>query len=223
MKCGARFCSQTRRGEHGAYGCGNIDPITHKRRCSTPSVSAAVADRVAFEAFWETLKSPDLLWRRIAQYHGRVTAAKPRRKKNAALERIEKARRTLKRLEDLLADPDQPLADAKRRVQAARQALAEAETALPADVLELPERASVAALAREFATARFENFADRRGLIERVVDRIRYQDGEMEITCAVALGAAESESGHENWNRGIGADAERQDQDRDGRESRRAP
>jgi hypothetical protein len=189
--CGARCTTWPGRKLDATYRCGNIDHKAHRRICHAPGVRKSLLEPVVWDAIWDVLTNPRLLWAMLEAYHDRA-AAKPAGKKDASLLRIERAQRRVQRAEAIFRDPDQPIpyAQAKADLEAARRKLIAAETARPPDVIDLPERKDVVALAREFAQGRdLEDFSHQRGIIERVVQQIRYDGAkrEAEITCAIAL------------------------------------
>jgi site-specific DNA recombinase len=207
-KCGARCTTFPQYGGQAAYRCNGVDPYTHRRICPAGGIRQTKLESAVWDAVWDTITNPDLLWRMIAEYQNRA-AAKPKAAKDPVLVRIDRARRRLERAEEIFRDPDQPIAytQAKADVEAARRDLLEAETARPAaDVIQIPARADIAAVAREFARARHElkEFAHRRGVIERVVEKIRYAEREVEIHCRVLV------TPKKNCNRHVGAEAQSQ-------------
>jgi site-specific DNA recombinase len=190
-RCGARCTTFPERKMDATYRCNGVDRHTRKRICQASGIRKSKLEPAVEKAVWDTITDQVLLWKMITAYHAR-TATKPGAgRKDPAVERIDRARRRVERAEAIFRDPDQPIpyARAKADVEAARRELLEAETARPAEVVMLPERASIAAIAREFASARDEvkDFADRRGIIERVVEKIRYADREVEITCKISM------------------------------------
>jgi hypothetical protein len=107
----------------------------------------------------------------------------------------------------ILGDPDAPIPyeQAKADLAAARRELLDAETALPTNgAPPPPNRADINALAREFAAAfaDIRTFINRRGVIERFVDKIRW-DGDRrvaEIHCRVPRAAANNCNRREHVN-----------------------
>lgn len=191
-RCGARFGTHPKPGDEAVYRCRNIDGVTYERRCNASGIRKSRLEPVVWDAIWETITDPALLWKVIEAYHDQV--AKPKAgKKDAAVARIERARRLLARAEAIFRDPDQPIPyeQAKRGLEAARRELVEAETARPAGISDMPARTAVAALARDFRQAHSElreaDFDERRGSIQRVVEKIRYEAGNVEITCRIPL------------------------------------
>jgi site-specific DNA recombinase len=190
-RCGARCTTFPERKMDATYRCNGVDRHTRKRICRASGIRKSKLEPAVERAVWDTITNPALLWKMIAVYHDRIATKPGAGKKDPAVERIDRARRRVERTEAILRDPDQPIpyARAKADVEAARRELLEAETAQPAEVVVLPERANIAAIAREFASARDEikDFADRRGIIERLVEKIRYADGDAEITCRISV------------------------------------
>jgi site-specific DNA recombinase len=190
-QCGARYTTVPGSGgRDSSYRCSRRDPFTNKRICAASGVLKSILEPVIWDAIWDTITDPELLWNMIAAYYDRV-AARPDGKKDAATIRIEKAQQRVAHAERVLRDPEQPIPyeRAKRDLEAARRELLEAETARPADVFEMPERKDITALARQFAQARTEikDFADRRGILKRVVNKILYVDRAAEIHCAIQV------------------------------------
>jgi DNA invertase Pin-like site-specific DNA recombinase len=207
-KCGSRCTTFPGYASGPAYRCNGVDYKSHKRICNASGVRQLKIEASVWDAVWDTISNPDLLWRMIEAYHDR-RAAKPKAAKDPVLLRIGRAKRRLRRAEEIFRDPDQPIpyAQAKADVEAARRELIEAETARSAEVIAMPERADVVALAREFQRGRkLTDFGDRRNVIERVVEKILFADGEVEIHCRVSV------TPKKKCNRHIGADSQRNGQ-----------
>lgn len=195
--CGHR--AYTFNGKGLFYRCGHLDgPPPKQRLCHAPGVAQYKLDTGVWDAIWDTITQPDLLWQMIEAYHDRV-AVKAAAPKDGAMLRIDRARRALARMEAILLDPDIHITDAKGKLKAAQRELLEAETALPAPVLQMPLKAEVVAISREFQQFREQvsDFNIRRGLLKRVVSKIRW-DGykrEAEVTCGLPF------PGQKNCNR----------------------
>jgi len=191
-RCGKR-CGTLTTGEDGAYRCNNLDHTTRQRHCEASAVRRAKLESAVWDALWDALSDEDLLYSLIEAFcDAQANRAKGGKKKaDPVLARIERARRSLAHAERVFRDPDQPIpySQAKADLEAARRELTEAEMQRPTEVFEMPDRRDIAAIAREFRQGRDEikDFADRRGFIERVVEQIRYADGEAEIACAISL------------------------------------
>jgi len=184
-RCGERCTTLPNHGTP-AYRCGNLDNADRNIRfCLAPQVLKKHLEPVIWNAVWDTVCNPLLLWQMVEEYYERV-AGRPKAK-DPGIVRIDKARRVLARAEQILADPDQPVpyAQAKANVEAARRELATAQMQVPAEVIALPKRKDVDAISASFRAMRneLEVFEDRREALQLLVAKIFYEDREAEIHC----------------------------------------
>ena len=202
-RCRKARCSTWPSGKNAVYRCNNVDPMNRGIRfCHAPGINKAVIEQAVWNAIWDTVCDPGLLWRVIEAYHDRM-AGRPAKKDPAAV-RIDRARRMVERAEQILNDPDQPIPykQAKQQLEAARREFAEAQMMGSAQVAIMPLRKDVTAASAAFRAMReeLEAFEDRREAIQLLVAKILYADGKAEIHCH--LPAADAR----NCNRRIGDD-----------------
>jgi hypothetical protein len=161
---------------------------------------------VIWNALWDTVCDPGLLWKLIEAYHDRV-AGRPTKKKDPAIARIERAQRLVARAYQIFKDPDCPVpyAQAKADFEAAKKELAEAQIGGRAAVIELPNRKDVEAMSAAFQAMRHEvtEFADRKAVLNLLIAKILWADGEAEIHCHLPVENAG------NCHSRIGPDSER--------------
>ena len=143
---------------------------------------------MVWNALWDTVCDPGLLWEMIEAYYDRVTANQKGEAKNPVIAQIDKARRLVKRAEQILQDPDSPVAytDAKANLEKARRDLLALEArGGTAAVFVMPARKDVNAISAEFRRMRTElvAFEDRREALKTLVDKVMYADREAEIHC----------------------------------------
>ncbi len=186
-RCGKRCGTFPKRGDDAAYRCNNINHVNRSERyCRAPEIRKSILEPLIWNAVWDAVCDPDLLWEMIEAYYDRVAgnSGKPR---DPLVAQIDKARRRVDRAERILADPDAPVAyeKAKADLDRARKELAEAETRGPAPVFVMPKRKDVEAVSAEFRKMRYEleAFQDRRDALKVLVDRVLYADKEAEIHC----------------------------------------
>lgn len=185
-RCGKR-CG-TFPGSHSpAYRCNNIDHCDRSvRYCFAPGIQKAALEAAVWNALWDTIESPGLLWQMVEAYHGRVAEA-PKRKKDPAVARIDKARRALALAEKIFKDPDKPVSyeEAKADLEKAKRELAQAQIAGGAIIAEMPLRRDIEAVAARLRGMRhtLTAFEDRKAALHLLVEKIRYADGEAEIHC----------------------------------------
>jgi site-specific DNA recombinase len=184
-RCGKR-CSTFPFRDNAYYRCKNIDLIDRNiRYCHAPGIRKVILEPVIWNAVWDTVCDPRLLWQMIEAYYDRV-AGLPKTKKDPATARIERARRQVARAEEILKDGDAlPYAQAKANLEAARKELAEAQLGGPACLIQMPQRKDVEAVSKHLRAMREElaEFPDRREALSLLVEKILYADGEAEIHC----------------------------------------
>lgn len=180
-------CGKRCRTSSGIYHCGRFaEGVCRKRTCPQKGRASKTLDQFVWDAIWETLSSPKLLLQMVEAY--RKEFAQAPAKGDDMSRRIDRLRRAVARAEEMLYDPDVVVATAKERLAAARKELQLLEAQRPAPVVEMPAKSVIQALSREFAQCRnLEEFAHRRGIVERVVNQIVYGDGEVKIHCKIAL------------------------------------
>ena len=169
-------------------------------------------EAAVWEETWGALTDPATLYGLIESYRASFG-------NNADAERtagLERLRRRQQRAIQILNDPDQPYADAKRRVQEITAEIATIEQEVKrAEVFQMPAKRAVEALAREIAAEEPESFEDRRSVLERLQILVRYDSRtrEAEIEGRFEL------PGQKNPRNGVGADAKTKRKDCDRTES----
>jgi site-specific DNA recombinase len=203
--CGKRCTTYPLKRRRALYRCGNVDGTTHRRVCHASGIDHVRLETAVWNDVWETITDGDLLWRMITAYRDRETQPKPK-KKNLAIIRIEQLERRIQRAVTILKDPASPIPydEARKDLERLRTELAEAQLARPAAVIELPLRSDVKAIAAEFRRGQheIESFDIKRKVLEAVIDKIRYANGQAEIACKIAVHSKK------NCNRDLGADAQ---------------
>jgi site-specific DNA recombinase len=184
--CGKRCTTYPGTGET-YYRCGNVDPVSRRERfCHAPGVPKAALEGVVWNALWDTVCDPGLLWETIGAYYDRVAGRKGKAK-DPAVARIDRATRAVAHAERIYFDPEQtiPFEQAKANLNKARQELAEAQTSQGAAVFEMPARKDVNAASTALRQMRqeLEDFQDRRDALCLLIEKIRYADREVEIHC----------------------------------------
>jgi site-specific DNA recombinase len=222
-RCGKRCATHPRRGDEAAYRCNNVDNLNRAiRRCFAPEIRKHLLEAAVWDAVWDTVCDPGLLWEMIEAYYGRVAANKGKAKDPGVAE-INRERRRLERAEKILKDPDSPVPyeQAKADLDKARRDLATAESARGlAPVIVMPERKNVEAASERFRKMRraLEAFEDRREALCLLVEKILYADREAEIHCHLPAPKAAR-----NCNRHVGANPQSQRKNREGAEARVCP
>jgi site-specific DNA recombinase len=180
----------------GAYRCGHFDHTDPRVRfCDAPQIRRSVIEPLVWDALWDAVCDPGLLWQLIETYHERV-AGKPKQKKDPAAKRIADARAQVALSETILKDPRKliPYEEAVSDLEAARRELAEAKIAAGAAVTEMPLRKDVVAASAMFRAMRteLESFEDRREAFLQLVEKILYADGAAEIHCHLPAAQAKN-------------------------------
>jgi len=112
-------------------------------------------------------------------------------------------------MQDSLLDYAKGKADIRACEDRIRQI--DAELAAAGKVLSLPPLKQAEAAARMIADPANEptSYEDRRTILEGIIDlRMKYFDGDLEITGAIPVPAASAASGKKNRDRGLSADPE---------------
>jgi site-specific DNA recombinase len=193
--CGKRCATWPRRGDDAAYRCNNIDHVNRGTRlCFASEIRKSILEPAVWNAVWDTVCDPGLLWEMIEAYYDRV-AAKQGKAKDPAMAKIDRARRAVQHAERIFTDPEQriPFEQAAANLDKARKDLAAAEAlGGPAEVIVMPERKNVAAASTELRKMRneLESFESRRKALEILVDKVLYADRQAEIHCRIAAPTA---------------------------------
>jgi hypothetical protein len=158
-------------------------------------------DDAVWTALWETLTQPKLLTRVIADYHAAVSNRSGSGDDKAA-KQIEKLRRAVTHYDRIFRDPESPVDYDTRKADLAnaRRELLNAEslhTAAP--VFQMPTAKAIEALSRQFSEcANLKEFAHRRGIIERAVERILFADNKLDIHAFVEVSPLFNRKQHEH-------------------------
>lgn len=188
-RCGKRSTTFPNHG-YPAYRCNRVDLATGLRKCLAPMISTRALEVAVWDAVWDTVCDPDLLWEMIEAYYDRAGAKKGKGKDPGVAE-ILNARRKVAHAEKVLLDPDEPIpyAKAKANLEAARRDLAAVETKRGlAAVVVMPERKDVEAASARFRKMRdgIKSFDARREALCLLVEKILYADREAHIHCRLA-------------------------------------
>jgi DNA invertase Pin-like site-specific DNA recombinase len=204
--CGKRIVSMPHHGQ-GAYRCGYIDQVTHKRHCDASLVAKQALEAAVWKLLVDALTRSAVLWRLAQEYYSGVTGAR-QQKKNPVLVKLERARAKAANIQRVMLDSNRPIdyAVVKAAMEAAQRTIADLEGQLKQSaVLRMPERASIDAVTRQMAdVGRLEDFDLRRKLLLETVTKIELSHDAREFTIHARVQPAAAAS---KWNRRIHADS----------------
>jgi DNA invertase Pin-like site-specific DNA recombinase len=190
LECGHRITTFPQSGGRANYRCGNIDrhpPM--KRLCDAPAFPQKRLETAVWNALWEKVTQPDILYRMIETSYLSKPAAEPS-PRIPELEREVAQRLKLEaRAYDNVKDPDMPREESKRDWQRAQSARQQAEFELSHARDELsrqapkPTQKEIAAAARELAAYQPQTFEERRAFLRLLVHEIRISRNGIHIEC----------------------------------------
>jgi hypothetical protein len=218
-----RRCSHRltgRRGGHDrrAYECSHFDLVACKRLCLAPQISCETLDNAVWAALIARLSDPEMIAEMLRDYRDRQQkAVEPVGPSQA--DRLAKLRRDESAAKRILADGD--LLDmweaSKKRLLVIQVEIAtlERELARLAKVLPMPAEPTIRSFARDVAeVGSSRDYAERRGLVERLVTRVTYADGEFEVEGRLVLAQSSIKPRVQNRYSCVGANSQRQGNDR---------
>lgn len=190
--CGKRMTGHRYSRDRRVYHCCNIGRFTHQRICKAPQIQSSILDDSFWNGLLEDAGNPDVVAQRVREFNELQTKTAPA-KGHSPAERLAKLKREITNAERILNDaelPDMWEGAKKRKLNAqAEIAVIEREQATAKTVFHDPPRLSIERFSTEVRSAKdWTDHKDKRGLIERMVTRITYSQGEwtaeMRMTCA---------------------------------------
>ena len=209
-KCGRRY--RTADSRHAVYVCGNYDYKLRRQVCRANSkVRTYKLDTVVWDALWKILTQAELLLANAKAYYDSLPSksgtAKLEKELAAVRARMERTKRMVR-----AGTEDEDTGNALILQDKQRIAQIEAELRV-AGVMTIPSAHVIQAACDRIVSsgAKLETFAERRPVLEKLVDlKVTYDDRAVEISGKVPVPEAAS-----NCDSRIGADAERQHDHRD--------
>ena len=212
--CGKRLTGRRRMKKHRIYHCSHIDPYTHKRLCAARQVPSDKLDDSLWNGILDRVGDADKVEVRIRRSSEQQAMATPLVRPSPA-ERLEKLKRQIAAAERILRDTE--ISDMwdrakKDKLQAqAEIAVIEREQASAKAIFHRPPRLSIEQFCAEVREARgWTEHKDKRGLVERIVTRVVYANGEWTAEIRMPYTAESIKSGGQKWNRGVSTDTQRQ-------------
>jgi hypothetical protein len=210
-RCNKRLTGRRKGRRYRAYQCSHLDRVTSKRLCLAPQVSCETVDGAIWAALIERLSDPKTISGMLRDYRDEQKAAQPVGPSQA--DRLAKLKRDELALKRVLGDGDliSMWDENKKRLLAAQVEMAALERELirAAKVFRMPAEPTIRSFAHDVAEiGGSTDYAERRGLVERLVTRVAYADGEFEVEGRIVFAESPIKSGVQNTYRNLRTDAQ---------------
>jgi DNA invertase Pin-like site-specific DNA recombinase len=190
--CGRRMCGRRQSRAYRYYKCMRLDKGRRHRICASPQIKGEWLEDSAWNDLCDHYGDAGTLQTALNDYHTQLAG---RRAPRAPKANLDKLRARLEQIEENLDDPTQQYRRATL-VQSQTKLLADIakaeQEAHDEDVIEMPTRQTLAALAEAWRIARsWKTFSERRVFWLAFVKRIDYYAGEYEMTLNVPTKASD--------------------------------
>lgn len=188
--CGKR-CTTSPNSGRGKYLCFAGKSVAGiKRSCFQQGIHQHKIETLVWDALWSTISSSSELYAQIAAYYDSL-AKTPKPKQDSDAKKLEKARRAVAHHTRLMSDPEQPVAYeiVKANLAQAKQELAAIERQMSVTSIgQRPPKVSIDHLVKTFkAGVNLEDFANRRGVLKRIVESVVFGDKLVRIHCKLVI------------------------------------